>query len=119
MIFNQVLSGEFRLQGIMTRRDGDQEPALHDCALIAEDLLQDLVRDERFEQTVAVKGDSAPIKLRRSQGNGRNKNSQNAFHGVRGTAPDAEESEDVVDAKGVEVGTHLRETLLPPGETIL
>jgi hypothetical protein len=36
-----------------------------------------------------------------------------------GDFPDAEESEDVVDAEGVEVAAHLPEARLPPGEVVL
>ena len=43
---------------------------------------------------------------------------EDAFDRVRRTAPDAEKSEDVVNAKRVEIIPHLREPFFPPRKAV-
>src|SRR5436190_21392599 len=69
--------------------------------------------------TIRVKWDVARRKIRLGNRHRGNEIAQNAFHGVRRNTPDPEESQDVINAKGVEVAAHLFETLLPPGEAVI
>ena len=89
------------------------------AAFFTKDLLQDFFRDEWFQQAVALKDDVTLIELRQLHRNGGSKKSQDALYRVRRTAPDAEETENVVNAKRIEVIAHLCEPMFPPREAVL
>ncbi len=63
--------------------------------------------------------DSALAEFRELHRNRRHKIAENALDRVCRAAPDAEEAEDVVNPKRVEVAAHLREPLFPPRKAVL
>src|SRR5687768_6492020 len=70
-------------------------------------------------KAVVIEPDAAFTKFGNIDGNGRYKNPQYAFHRIGGNAPDAEKTQYMINAEGIEIIAHLFEPPAPPDKTIL
>ena len=96
-----------------------EESALHPLLLFAEDAPQDVVTNERLRHEVALEAQTKAVDFVFAHGQSRRELPQQALHTVGGDFPNAEETENVVDAVGREVLRHVGETTLPPQIAIL
>ena len=96
-----------------------QELALHTFSAAAECFAQHGVVDEWPGEAIEVKRDAAGGEFGGPHRNGGHKITENAFDRVKRDAPDAEEAQNVINAKSVEVTTHLRQAPLPPIKAVL
>ena len=118
IILHLPLGGEFGFQRIVSAAGRQQKFAPNRLRLAAENFLQHRVVDERLGHPLAVEVNPARGKFARLQRQRRHEIAENALDRVRRTAPDAEKSENMVNAKRVEITPHLRKPPLPPGEAV-
>src|SRR5579862_9698072 len=95
-----------------------QKLASHGLGFIAENFLQHRIGDEGPGVAVVVECDATSAEFVNAHGDRRYKMSQDALDGISGNGPNTEKAEDMVNAKGIKIATHLRETAFPPRETV-
>src|SRR5947207_10747349 len=80
-----------------------QKVLLHKRGIPVEQVRQHSAVDERLGVALAVKRNSALVKFRSANGNRRNEMAHQAGGCINWNAPDAEETQDVIDSERVEV----------------
>ena len=119
MSFDLALGRKFCFQRIPAAFLQIQEGPFHFFAIIRKNLLQHIVGDERFQKPLRIEQHAAVAEFFQFDGDGRDEIAQDAFHRILRNAPYAEETQDVINAKGVEVTSHLLESLAPPCKAVL
>src|ERR1700722_2166872 len=119
MFFHVPLGRKFRLERIQSARRGIEEIPLYAPGAIAKYFPQHIVIDEWMAKSFPVKGDPSRGKFADFHRYCGHEITKNAFDRVLWNAPDAKETKNVVDAKGIKVTTHLRKTPLPPIKAVL
>src|ERR1700722_18888040 len=98
-----LLGAEFRLQRIAFIAGWHEEFAPDLIGGSAKNLCEHFVVYEWSGQAVMVEQDAPFRKFVRLDWNGRDEISKNAFNGMGWTAPDAKETKDVINAKGIKI----------------
>src|SRR5579872_4926711 len=119
MSFDAPLRRKFRLERIQSARRGIKEILFYTPGAVAKYFLQHGVIDEWPAESFGIKRDAARGEFCDVHRHGGHEITKNAFDCILRNAPDAEETENVVNAKGIEVATHLRKTTLPPVKAVL
>ena len=109
-----ALCGVFRTQTPHVVVAVLEERGAHIVGIAAEDTGQDFVVDKRPRHEILVKLQTVALDFVLRHRQGRGELSEYALDAVDGNFPNAEESEDVVDAVGREIFRHLGEAAFPP-----
>ena len=96
-----------------------QECFLHEICLFTEHAVKNILVDERTCHEILLEVQAEVLDFFYTHRQCRNELAEQTMYGMRRNFPDAEESEDVVDAVGGEVFGHLAEAFLPPQVVVL
>ena len=117
-IIDSALSGEFgaEVPNVVVRMR--EEGAAHPVSTFAEQTIEQGIIDKWPRQEVAIERKSCIFDLAHSIGHGRHKAPEESADTMGGNFPNAEKSQDVVDAIGREMFGHLDISALPPRITV-
>ena len=94
------------------------ERLLYVIGMRAEHLSEEILVYVRFQELIAER-ETVTLYLLTRHGQGGHELTQQTVHGVHRNFPDSEETEDMVNAVGIEVFRHFAETLHPPRIAVL
>src|SRR6516162_8599853 len=119
VLFHLALCREFRLELVMAVALQAKEGLLYDRDVcFSKNMCQHCVGDERLDEPGVIKSNAALGELVNVDWKRRHEMSEDAFHRIDRDAPNAKEPKDMVDSESIEIFSHLRKAMFPPGITI-
>ncbi len=120
VVGNLALSVKLGTELVASVTNINQEATLGLIGIFAEEVIEEVIHYERSRLQIDIEPEVVIVtQLIGCIGQCGIENSQQSVYGIHRYLPYSEETKHVVDAVGVEVLSHLAETCLPPGKTVL